>query len=501
LTRLHPDLGECRGYTVFAKLFIPRAKARGILAKASRRIKPNISFILPKKTLETGPKRRHSSQVKRSFRTDISQGACFMINRLKKSLAILLLTAAALSVNAAEFFFKDGDRVVMMGDSITEQYLYSSYVEAWTLTRFPAWNITFINVGIGGDRSTGGNNRFKRDVLPHNPTAMTVDFGMNDGGYKAFDEAGFKTYMGGLQGIADQAKAANIRVAWCTPSPVEKSEEGPAIQGYNETLEKYSEGVKQNAAINGNALFIDQFHPFIAMIDKARTASPKNRIGGGDAVHPGPPGQAIMAWSILKGMSFPAVAATVEIDIAAEKIVKNLNCKVEDLKSDATGKVEFKQTDAALPFFPEEAKSILQWSPIMEELNEYRLKVTGLKAGQYEIRIGGKKVAEYTAVALADGVNLAPAVLSEGPIADQVKAVWTAIKAKNDYYHHKIFGGVILAEVKIPDFLDVKVENVEEKRAKALKERMAKMPELFDAIKKALVIQPHQVEIVPLPKQ
>ncbi len=425
-----------------------------------------------------------------------------MINNLRKFLFIPALAAAVLTADAADFFFKDGDRVVMMGDSITEQYLYSSYVEAWTLTRFPAWNITFINVGIGGDRSTGGNNRFKRDVIPHNPTALTVDFGMNDGGYKPFDEAGFKTYMGGLQGIADQAKAANIRVAWCTPSPVEKNEEGPAIQGYNETLEKYSEGVKQTAAINSNALFIDQFHPFIAIIDKARTANPKNRIGGGDAVHPGPPGQAIMAWSILKGMSFPALVVSVEIDAAGDKVAKNQNCKIENLKSDAaSGKIEFKQTDAALPFFPEEAKSILQWAPIMEELNEYRLKVTGLKQGQYEIRIGGKKVSEYTSVALADGVNLAPAVLSDGPIAEQVKTVWATIKAKNDYYHHKIFRGVILAEVKIPDFLEVKVDNVEEKRAKALKERMAKMPELFDTIKKALVIQPHQVEIVPVPKQ
>jgi lysophospholipase L1-like esterase len=424
-----------------------------------------------------------------------------MINRLKLLFAVLVFITQALAANAADFFFKDGDRVVMMGDSITEQYLYSSYVEAWTLARFPTWNITFINVGIGGDRSTGGNNRFKRDVLPHNATAMTVDFGMNDGGYKAFDEPGFKTYMGGLQGIADQAKAANIRVAWCAPSPVEKNEEGPAIQGYNETLEKYSEGVKQNAINNGNALFIDQFHPFVAVIDKARAVNPKNRIGGGDAVHPGPPGQAVMAWAILKGMSFPSVVASVEIDVASDKVVKNQNCKIENLKVDAGGKIEFKQTDASLPFFPEEAKNILQWAPVMEELNDYRLKVTGLKAGQYEIRLGGKKVAEYTNVALADGVNLAPAVLSEGPIADQVKAMWSAVKAKNDYFHNRIFRGVSLAQVNIPDFLEIKVDDIEAKRAAAFKDRMAKMPELFDAIKKTLAVQPHQVEIVPVPKQ
>jgi len=424
-----------------------------------------------------------------------------MMNRFKYSLITLAIIAASLTANAADFFFKDGDKVVMMGDSITEQYLYSSYVEAWTLTRFPAWNITFVNVGISGDRSTGGNSRFKRDVLPNAPTAMTVDFGMNDGGYKAFDEAGYKTYMGGLKGIADQAKAANIRVAWCTPSPVEKAELGPELQGYNETLEKYSEGVKQTAATNGNALFIDQLHPFISIIDKARAADPKNRIGGGDVVHPGPAGQAIMASSILKGMSFPAVVASVEIDIPSGKVVQNLNCKIDGVNVDATGKVEFVQLDNSLPFFPQEAKSILKWAPILEEMNDYRLKVTGLKTGQYEVRLAGTKVAEYSDVALHDGVNLAEAALAEGPIADQVKVVLTAVKAKNDYYHNKIFRGVVLAEVKIPDFLDIKIDDIEGKRATALKERMAKMPEYFEVIRKALVMKPHKVEIIPVTKQ
>src|SRR5262245_8133096 len=92
---------------------------------------------------------------------------------------------------ADDFFFKAGDVVVMIGDSITEQHLYSNYVEMWTVTRFPAWKLTFRNTGISGDTSGGGNNRFKRDVLRYNPTAMTVDFGMNDGGYAPFGEPRF----------------------------------------------------------------------------------------------------------------------------------------------------------------------------------------------------------------------------------------------------------------------------------------------------------------------
>lgn len=419
-----------------------------------------------------------------------------MKNHMQSLIAVAIFGSTALTVNAAEFFLKDGDKVVMMGDSITEQYLYSRYVEAWTLTRFPASNITFVNVGISGDRSTGGNSRFNRDVLPNKPTVMTVDFGMNDGGYSPFEARGFKNYMGGLQGIADQAKAANIRVAWCTPSPKEEPEAGPAIKGYNETLEKYSEGVKQIAATNGNALFIDQFHPFIAAMDKARAADPKNRIGGGDPVHPGPPGQALMAWAILKGMNFPSLVASVEINATDGKVVKTENCKIDGLKVGADGKIEFSQLDAALPFFPAEAKSMLQWAPILEELNDYRMKVTGLKAGQYEIRLGGKKVAEYSSVELSAGVNLAAAVLAQGPIADQVKTVWAAILAKDHYYHGRIFRGVILADINIPDFLDIKKDYIETKRAETLKERMAQMPERFETIKKTLVMQPHQVEIV-----
>jgi lysophospholipase L1-like esterase len=416
-----------------------------------------------------------------------------MMNCLKYTCAALTFLFAALPCAAADFFFKDGDKIVMMGDSITEQHLYSSYVEAWSLTRFPAWNLRFFNVGIGGDGAPGGNNRFKRDVLPYAATAITVDFGMNDAG------GDYKNFMVSLQGIADQTKAANIRVAWCSPQACENPEDKLAIAtAGNRNLEKFSEGVKQTAAANGSALFIDQFHPFLAVIDKARPANPKNRIGGGDQVHPGPPGQTLMAATILKGMNFPALVASVEINATSRKVVQNRNCAIEGLTVNADGKIEFKQTDKALPFFPDgDAKNILQWAAILEEMNDYRLKATGLKDGQYEVRLGGVKVAEYSAAALSAGVNLAPAVLTTGPIADQVKAVWAAIHAKNQYFHDKIFRGVLLAG-GAPEFLGMTPEVVEAKREAVFKERMGRMPELFEAIRKTLIMQSHQVEIVPI---
>jgi lysophospholipase L1-like esterase len=366
----------------------------------------------------------------------------------------------------------------------------------WSVSRFPQWKLTFRNAGIGGDRSTGGNSRFARDVLIHKPTAMTVDFGMNDGGYRPFDEAGFKTYMGGLQGMAKQAQDAKIRVAWVTPSPVEKPELGPALAGYNETLEKYSAGVQQIATSSGG-LFIDQFHPFVATIDKARAADPKNRIGGGDAVHPGSPGQALMAWAILKGLHFPSQVSDVAIDAASGQLVAAQNCKVTDVSASADG-VRFQRLDSALPFFPAEAQSILKWVPIRDELNQYGLKVSGLKPGNYEVRLDGKSVATHSAAELAAGVNLAAAVLAQGPVADQVKSVWGAVVAKNKYYHDQIFRGIVLAQVNVPDYLGLKLSpaEIQAKRESAMAERMAKMPELDAAVRKALEMKSHQLEIV-----
>lgn len=413
------------------------------------------------------------------------------------SVAMLALCSASVA-SAADFFFKDGDVVVMIGDSITEQHLYSNYVEMWTVTRFPKWKLTFRNVGIGGDRSVGGNSRFARDVASYKPTAMTVDFGMNDGGYRDFSEDTFKPYMDGLQGMANQAKAANIRTAWVTPQPLDNGDQGPtALVAYNKTLEKFSEGVKTIADKNGG-LFVDQFHPYLSVLDSARSKGPKyDRITGGDAVHPGPPGQALMAASILKGLSFPTLVSAVEIDAAGGKVNSAINCKVDNVIA-KDGGVSFSRLDESLPFFPADAKSILTSTPILEELNKYTLKVTGLAAGNYEVRLGGKKVATHTAAELAAGANLAAGALQEGPVADQVKAITTAIENKNRFHHDQIFRGIVLQGA--PGWVSeiIPQAELEAKRDALIKKRLAHVAELDGEVAKALVLKAHTVEVVPV---
>jgi lysophospholipase L1-like esterase len=416
---------------------------------------------------------------------------------------VALWAAPARAADAAksDFFFKDGDAVLMIGDSITEQHLYSNYVEMWTVTRFPAWKLTFRNTGIGGDTSTGGNSRFKRDVLRYHPSAMTVDFGMNDGGYQAFNEGRFKPYFNGLQGMAEQAKAAKIRVAWVTPQPLDTGEPGKTEPSfYNPTLEQFSEQGVKEIARKYDGVFVDQFHPYLAVLNKARGEMEKyNRITAGDAVHPGPPGQSLMAASILKGLNMPTLVASVEIDAATAKATTK-NCTAAQVGA-KDGGLAWEQRDDALPFFPPEASGILKWAPILDELNDYRLKVTGLKEGKYEVRLNGKPVASYTGDELAKGVNLASAVLLQKPgeanvVLAQVLAVKAAVEAKNRYHHDNIFRGVVLFGV--PDWLKLPAQEIGQKKEAAFEERMAKLPEYDEAVRKALEMKAHDVEVVPV---
>ncbi len=415
---------------------------------------------------------------------------------LLSSLSVPLYSVPLSAVHAEDFFFKDGDRVVMIGDSITEQHLYSNYVEMWTVTRFPKWKITFRNVGIGGDRSVGGNSRFARDVLLHKPTAMTVDFGMNDGSYREFSDQTFKPYMDGLQGMADQATAANIRTAWVTPQPLDNDEQGKtALTGYNQTLEKFSEGVRAISEKNSGK-FVDQFHPYLQVLDAARSKADKyNRITAGDAVHPGPPGQALMAASILKGMNFPSLVAAVAIDAKQNKVVSQENCTVEGLQATATS-VKFKKLDKAIPFFPEDASSILPWTPILDELNDYKIQVTGLAPGKYKVRIDSVDVAELSAESLGAGVDIAAEVLKSGPIAEQAKKVKEAVEKKNRYHHDQIFRGIVLTGVPEWIYSVVPREQLEEKKNALVNERLEKVAQLDVEVAESLKMQTHYFEIV-----
>ena len=94
---------------------------------------------------------------------------------------IAVLAAAAGAVLLASAApFKDGDRVVFFGDSITHGGFYGEYVNLFYATRYPERDIWFSNSGWSGATAQQGLWSIADDIVAKKPTVVTVMFGMND---------------------------------------------------------------------------------------------------------------------------------------------------------------------------------------------------------------------------------------------------------------------------------------------------------------------------------
>ena len=110
-------------------------------------------------------------------------------------------------------------------------------------------------------------------------------------------------------------------------------------------------------------------------------------------------------------------------------------CKVDGLKIEG-GKIEFDRLDERSPFpIPDEARGVVALYPAILELSQYTLKVTGLKDGNYILKINGFVTATLTAKELESGVNLTtfganPQVREVNPIVAQGRAILAAVSNK-----------------------------------------------------------------------
>jgi lysophospholipase L1-like esterase len=381
-----------------------------------------------------------------------------MTSFLNKLVCLLVLTIAG-RASAGDFLIRNGDRVVFLGDSITEQRLYTTYIEAYALTRHPNWSLSFRNVGWGGDTSwlrqrfhpdekklfaadpaaqqsmveDAVGRGLARDVLPLKPTLVTIKFGMNDHSYQPFREDIFKAYVRSQGELAKELTAAGARVVFLTPQPIEEKRADPDQDARNQSLRKFSDGLKEVAA-KTHADFVDQFDPYMKIMLRERQSNTNATIGGGDAVHPGPIGHTIMAWAILKGMGASALVSRVEMDGAAKRAGPAEGCQVYNVKF-ANGAIDFDRMDQALPMpIDERAEPALKLAPILDDLARYELRITGLPQGSYEITIDGEAAAKASSEELGKGVNLANA---NGPITKQAREVLKLVFDKNNAFFHR----------------------------------------------------------------
>jgi lysophospholipase L1-like esterase len=313
----------------------------------------------------------------------------------------------------------DRETIVFFGDSITEQNLYTAYLETFLHSRFPGKQLAVFNLGWGGDTASGGNKRFARDVAPVQPSLVFVNFGMNDGGYKAYDEATLQNYLAAQGALADTIRASGAREVLFTTSPVDdvvRKDRGV----YNETLSRMALGLGQLASERGLPL-IDLLPPMLEVQRRAKEKDPGFTMIP-DSVHPDPVGHLVMAYLAIRQIDAPRVVGEIVVDGAAVEARGASAGRAVD----RDGGVEFDLTLPFLPFYvPKEARRALELVPLQEELNRFLLRVKpGQTGGSLVLSVDGKTAGVFTGDELARGVDLA--LLDDAPWAVAGRALWEA---------------------------------------------------------------------------
>lgn len=382
-------------------------------------------------------------------------------------LAVITLTFLSRSSPAADsspgFPLKDGDIWVMAGDSITAQHLHSNYFEAFCYARYPKLNFAFRNSGVGGHTIPSTLARFDYDIAAWKPTVVSVELGMNDKGGTPTDA--FIKNMGTMTARIRGIKARPVILA---ASPVNNGETMDKLNG-NKRLSEYALALK-GFCEKEEIPYADQFHALVDVwgknkpgenlansLNTIRALAADDGLAGvehlkaflaeqqkhpskavsmqGDAVHPGAPGQLMMAAALLKRLGADGFVSTMTISSAGEVIHKG--CTVSDVKA-GDGKLAFDRLDECLPFpIPNDARVVLSLAPEVLELSQYTLKITGLKEADYVLTIDGARCAKLSAKELADGVNLTtiandPQSKMGNPIVAQMQAVLAAVGAKEN---------------------------------------------------------------------
>jgi len=347
---------------------------------------------------------------------------------MKKLILSAMLGALTMSAVQAQEIkpFKDGDRVVFLGNSITDGGHYHSYIWLYYMTRFPNMNIKMFNGGIGGDTAYDMNKRLDNDIFKMDPSVLVVTFGMNDSGYfeyngdnaKEFGEQKYQESIKNFGNMVDRFKGLpDTRMVMVGTSPYDNDAKIPNdnFKDKNKTIQRIVDYQMATAEKYGWE-HIDWNRPMVAINNLGQQTDSSFTLCGTDRIHPDNHGHMVMAYLFLKAQGFAGdKVADMEINGSKGKVVKEDNCKVSNVVKNGRN-ISFDYLAEALPY---PADTIARgWNmshpqaeafkivPFVEEMNQEMLTVTGL-SGDYKLYIDGEEMGTWNGKDLAKGINLA----------------------------------------------------------------------------------------------
>jgi len=357
--------------------------------------------------------------------------------------------------------FKNGDKVVFMGNSITDGGRYHSYIWLYYMTHFPASRIEIVNAGIGGDVCRQMLERLDDEVFSKNPSIMTFTFGMNDTGYQNYPPAKADSVYAAKVGEslkyfklieAELNKHPGVKKIMLASPPYDetsKIKSAPLLKKNAAILTLVAE--QRNAAKRNGWGFIDFNSPMLLINQRGQQTDSTFTMESPDRIHPSNDGQMVMAYTFLKaqGLAGQKVADAV-INSKVKKIEKCDNCSLANLVT-GSNQVSFDYLARSLPYpldtipggFGRPARSqadVLKLISFTDDYNQEVISVKGLKdTSGYRVSIDKKAIGQWSGADLGKGINLA--LITSTPQYQQALAVmqlneerWAIERRLREYY-------------------------------------------------------------------
>ena len=365
----------------------------------------------------------------------------------------------------AESLLPPNARVAVIGDSITEQKIYSKYIETYLLACTGRSDIKVFQFGWSGERAGGFAARLENDLAIFHPNVATTCYGMNDGSYTAYTPQIGAEYEKNMRAIIAGLNKVGVKVmAVGSPGGVDPDFfTRPTIKGelYNENLAQLRDIAKKLAAENKQP-FANVHDTMMDALGKSKAALGKGYGPfGGDGFHPAPAGQLLMAEAFLKALGLDGEIGVITLNMKGAS-----NVSTGHSITGEGGNVELTSTKWPFCFDADltsagSNRSILPFTTFNQDLNRLMLHVIGLGSEKAKVTWGGQSK-EFTRNQLEDGINLAAEFTKtpfDAPFANLMGAIgakqsFETTLIKNLVTHMRVVAAEAAEEPKVAAALD-----------------------------------------------
>jgi lysophospholipase L1-like esterase len=197
-----------------------------------------------------------------------------------------------------------GDRVVFLGDSITQAGAapggYVTRVAQSLAHQHPELGVEVIGAGISGNRVPDLENRLERDVIAKKPTVVVIYIGINDVWHSLQGRGTPKDeYEQGLRRITRAVQDAGARTILCTPSVIGEKPDGS--NALDAMLDDYA-AVSRRVAADTHSQLLDLRKAFLAYLRTHNPDSSEKNVLTSDGVHLNPEGNRFVAERVLEAL-------------------------------------------------------------------------------------------------------------------------------------------------------------------------------------------------------